>query len=138
MAVNLSDCQCLKVRRWGQLDMNIGQAILEIRKERDLKQETVGLEADTDSGYMSRIESGDRTPSLAMLEKIALAMGVSVTQIVAKAEGISFTDAQKDERGEVLSEEAAQLLQQFRSLSAENQRLTVELVKTIRRNQEAR
>ena len=53
--------------------MDIGRAILEIRKEKELKQEAVALAADTDTGYLSRIEQGRRMPSLAMLERFAAA-----------------------------------------------------------------
>lgn len=116
--------------------MDIGQAILEIRKEKGLKQEAVALIVNTDSGYLSRIESGSRKPSLPMLGKIATAMGVSVTLIVAKAEGISLADRQVlEQNGNTLSEEASQLRQQFCTLNPNNQRLAVELLKALSRMQ---
>jgi transcriptional regulator with XRE-family HTH domain len=116
--------------------MDIGQAILEIRKEKGLKQEAVALIVNTDSGYLSRIESGSRKPSLPMLEKIATAMGVTVTLIVAKAEGISLADRQMLEQNwNDISEEAIQLRQQFRTLTPENQRALLEITKVLNRLQ---
>lgn len=106
--------------------MDIGRAILEIRKERNLKQEGVALEAGTNTGHLSRIEQGVRYPSLAMLERLALALGVSVTEVVSRAEGIS---ARTDET--IYVEEVSRLVA---GLDRERQRLAVDLVKALGRN----
>lgn len=110
--------------------MEIGRAILEIRKERGLKQEGVALEAGTNTGHLSRIEQGVRRPSLEMLEKIALAMGVSVTDVVSRAEGIS---ARTDET--VYLDEVSRLMT---GLAADKQKLAVDLVKALGRNETTR
>jgi transcriptional regulator with XRE-family HTH domain len=118
--------------------MDIGRAILEIRKEKGLKQEAVALDAGTDSGHLSRIETGGRKPSLPMLEKIAAAMGVRVTQIVATAEGKSVLDTAGQSISLCdadLSEDSIQLRYQFRELTTENQKIAVELLKALVRTQ---
>ena len=57
--------------------IKIRRAILEIRKEKGLKA------AETSTGYLSQIEQGVRYPSLDMLERLAMALGVSVTDLVS-------------------------------------------------------
>ncbi len=111
--------------------MDIGRAIYALRKEKGLKLEEVALDAGTDAGYLSRIETGSRNPSLPMLEKIAAAMGVRASLIVVMAEGEGIPDVGEAD----LSEEAIQLRQQFRTLSADNQRALLEIAKVLNRLQ---
>lgn len=121
--------------------MDIGRAIYALRKEKGLKLEDVALDAGTDSGHLSRIETGNRNPSLAMLEKIAAAMGVPVSLIVTTAEGEDVSDGvgQKTKSNEnSLSNESIQLRQHFRTLTLENQRLAVELLKALSRMQDTK
>lgn len=121
--------------------MKIGRAIYGIRKEKGLKLEAVALDAGTDAGYLSRIETGSRKPSLPMLEKIAAAMGVRVSLIVATAEGETVSDATglAVGLGETdLSETSIQLRQHFRTLSADNQRALLEIAKVLNRLQRDR
>jgi transcriptional regulator with XRE-family HTH domain len=118
--------------------MNIGRAIYGLRKEKGLKLESVANDAGTDAGYLSRIETGSRKPSLPMLEKIAAAMGVRVSLIVATAEGeVPYnTTGQLPNAGEAdLSETSIQLRQHFRTLSADNQRALLEIAKVLNRLQ---
>jgi len=118
--------------------MDIGRAIYALRKEKGLKLEEVALDAGTDSGHLSRIETGSRKPSLPMLEKIAAAMGVRASLIVAMAEGEGVPNA----AGQILnvgdadlSEESIQLRQHFRTLTVDNQRALLEIAKVLNRLQ---
>ena len=118
--------------------MKIGRAIYAVRKEKRLKLEDVAFDAGTDSGYLSRIETGRRSPSLAMLEKIASAMGVPVSLIVAMAEGENIPNAAGQTSNVVdadLSEESIQLRQHFRTLTADNQSALLEIAKVLNRLQ---
>ena len=118
--------------------MNIGRAIYALRKEKGLKLEDVALDAGTDSGHLSRIETGNRLPSLPMLERIAAAMQVPVANIMALAEGKhnAPTDGQLIKSGKHdLSEEAIQLRQHFRTLTPDNQRALLEIAKLLNRLQ---
>lgn len=114
--------------------MDIGRAIYALRKEKGLKLEEVALDAGTDAGYLSRIETGSRLPSLTMLEKIAAAIGVRTSLIVAMAEGEGIPNAagQMPNLGESnLSEESIQLRQHFRILSPVNQSALLEIAKVL-------
>ena len=118
--------------------MDIGRAIYALRKEKGLKLEEVALDAGTDSGHLSRVETGSRNPSLLMLEKIAVAMGVRASLIVAMAEGDGIPNA----AGQIpnvsetdLSEESIQLRQHFRTLTTDNQRTLLEIAKVLSRLQ---
>jgi len=117
--------------------MDIGRAILEIRKEKGLKQEAVALDAGTDTGYLSRIEQGRRSPSLAMLGRFATALSTTVAAIVVRAEGLDTALDNESDAGELVdSTEIAQQCRRYvQSLSAENQRLTLEFVKLLNRMQ---
>ena len=118
--------------------MDIGRAIYALRKEKGLKLEEVALDAGTDSGHLSRIETGSRKPSLPMLEKIAAAMGVRASLIVAMAEGEGIPNAagQMHNVGDAdLSEESIQLRQHFRTLTPENQLALLEIAKVLSRLQ---
>lgn len=118
--------------------MDIGRAIYALRKEKGLKLEEVALDAGTDAGYLSRIETGSRKPSLPMLEKIAAAMGARASLIVAMAEGEGIPNAagQMPNAGDAdLSEEAIQLRQHFRTLTPEHQRALLEIAKVLNRLQ---
>lgn len=118
--------------------MDIGRAIYALRKEKGLKLEAVALDAGTDSGHLSRIETGSRKPSLAMLEKIAAAMDVRVSMIVKLAEGEDAPSAtgQKHNADETdLSEESIQVRRRFRTLTPDNQRALLEIAIVLNRLQ---
>jgi len=73
-----------------------------------------------------------------MLEKIAAAMGVRASLIVAMAEGEGVPNAagQIPNVGDAdLSEESIQLRQHFRTLTADNQRALLEIAKLLNRLQ---
>jgi len=59
----------------------IGDNIARIRREKNLTQVDVCSEIDMDKPYLSSIENGRQNPTLLTLEKIANAIGVSVSEI---------------------------------------------------------
>lgn len=120
--------------------MHIGQIIYALRKEKGLTQEALALEADTATSNLSRIEKGQRRPSGALLERLAAALGTSVTAIYGRSEGVSLSQARSSKAG--VSEEdadysrdAVQLRQNFRDLSPANKHLTLEFVRMLGRLQ---
>ncbi|MDD2933278.1 MAG: helix-turn-helix transcriptional regulator [Methylotenera sp.] len=119
--------------------MKLGQVICALRRERQMTQEVVALAAGTDAGYLSRIERGERQPSLLLLESIASALGVKTSAIYAAAEGLEHPPALDDSSqvnfGTDFSEDAIQLRSVFRELSKENQHLAVELLQALSKNQ---
>lgn len=64
----------------------LGEAIREIRKARGFSQEQLGLEAGLDRTYVGGVERGERNLSYSSLMRIAEALGVTVSVIVARAE----------------------------------------------------
>jgi transcriptional regulator with XRE-family HTH domain len=104
-----------------------------------MTQEEVALAAGTDAGYLSRIERGERQPSIPLLESIAVALSVKTSAIYAAAEGFenppALDDSSQINFGTDFSEEAIQLRSVFRELSKENRRLAVDLLNALCRNQ---
>lgn len=120
--------------------MHIGQIIYALRKEKGLTQEALALEAETATSNLSRIEKGQRRPSGALLERLAAALGSSVTAIYARTEGVGLSNSRsKDvvtgEEDADYSRDAVQLRQGFRDLNPSNKRLTLEFVRMLARLQ---
>ena len=119
--------------------MHIGQVIYALRQERQLTQEKLALEVETATSNLSRIEQGKSSPSLALLERLAQALGTSVTALYAQAEGVPITSGTtlqpSEERESDYSREALQLRQGFRGLSSKNQRLVLEFIRMLERLQ---
>lgn len=119
--------------------MHIGQIIYALRRDRGLTQEALALEADTATSNLSRIEKGQRRPSGALLERLAQALGTSVTAIYAQAEGVTLNEPAWQRTAGVeesdFSRDALQLRRDFRALSQSNQRLALEFVRMLVRLQ---
>lgn len=65
---------------------NIGNEIISLRKSKGMSQEKLALNANIDRRYMSDIENGRRNISVEMLSKIAKALGMQASEILAEAE----------------------------------------------------
>jgi transcriptional regulator with XRE-family HTH domain len=66
--------------------MHIGQVIREIREAREATLEDIALAADTNASNLSRIERGKQGFSSDTLERIASALGVTVSELHFRAE----------------------------------------------------
>jgi transcriptional regulator with XRE-family HTH domain len=51
--------------------MNYGKAIKTIRAAKGISQKQLSTALELDTSYLSRIEKGERTPSIPLLEKIS-------------------------------------------------------------------
>lgn len=60
-----------------------GQTVKKIRLENNLSQEELGERADLDRTYVSGIERGKRNVSLVNIARLAKALGVSISALVA-------------------------------------------------------
>jgi phage repressor protein C with HTH and peptisase S24 domain len=66
--------------------MSLGEVIRRLRKDRELNQVDLAERIGTDSGNVSRYETDKQRPSADMLDKIADALGTSVSEIYRLAE----------------------------------------------------
>jgi transcriptional regulator with XRE-family HTH domain len=64
----------------------VGKIIQKIRESKDLSQEVVSGLANLARSHLSMIETGDRKPTLETLFKIAEALSVKPSEIVAAIE----------------------------------------------------
>lgn len=61
----------------------LGNVLKAAREARGLTREQLARKADTTTAYVSMLESGKRkNPSLAILKRLARALGVPVTELV--------------------------------------------------------
>lgn len=104
-----------------------------------MTQEDVALAAGTDAGYLSRIERGNRVPSLELLVSVASALGTTVSSLCAVAEGLEQPPPMPQEFQANFctdfSDDAIQMRQIFRELTKDNQRVAVELLRALKRTQ---
>ncbi len=66
----------------------LGQAIRELRKERELSQLGLAVEANVDPGRVSRIEAGKVNPTWGTVQRLARALGVRVSELAKRVERI--------------------------------------------------
>ena len=65
-----------------------GLAVSALRKEKGYSQERFALEANIARKYMSDIENGKRNVSLDVMKRIADKLGVTLSVLFLKAEGM--------------------------------------------------
>ena len=58
---------------------SLGKRLRELRNERGISQEKFSFECELDRTYIASIEQGHRNVSIANIEKIAKAFGMSVS-----------------------------------------------------------
>jgi len=63
------------------IQSRVSRNIQRIRREKDLSQEEVAHRADIHQTYLSVVETGKRNPSILVVERIAKALGVDVSEI---------------------------------------------------------
>jgi transcriptional regulator with XRE-family HTH domain len=62
----------------------VGKNVRTIRQERGITQEKLAFEAEIDLTYVGGIERGKRNPSLLVLARIASALSVHLTKLLAE------------------------------------------------------
>ncbi|MDQ3542039.1 MAG: helix-turn-helix domain-containing protein [Chloroflexota bacterium] len=73
---------------WAEL----GIVIRERRKAEGLTQERLAERADSHWTYISEIENGHRNPSINLLRRLANGLSVSLSELIAEAEGALNSD----------------------------------------------
>jgi transcriptional regulator with XRE-family HTH domain len=66
--------------------VGLGNAIRDLRDEHHLSQERLGLESGVHRNYIGGIERAERRPALTTVAKLAITLGVSVSELIARAE----------------------------------------------------
>jgi transcriptional regulator with XRE-family HTH domain len=64
----------------------VGQVIRELREGAQISQEALGDRAGIHRTYVSQLERGVKSPTLAILQRIADALGTKASEIVRKTE----------------------------------------------------
>lgn len=62
----------------------LGKNVRRLRKQKKLTQEQLAFEAEIDLTYVGGIERGKRNPSLLVMVRIAKALGVHPTKLLAE------------------------------------------------------
>lgn len=76
--------QSIKTDKDGRL-VKLGVAIRAARKDCDLSQEALADAAGIDRSHMGKIERGERNVSVLNVARVADALGVSITSLMASA-----------------------------------------------------
>ncbi len=64
------------------ISKRLGENIKKIRTRTGMPQGDIGRALDMDRGYMSAIENGKKNITIAQLERLAQALGVSVDKLL--------------------------------------------------------
>lgn len=67
----------------GDILKRFGLRVRELRKERGLSQEGFAAECGLDRTYMGGIERGERNVAMRNVERIAKALGLSISKLTA-------------------------------------------------------
>jgi len=62
------------------IKLKIGQRIRELRKTLEISQEALAYKAEVDRTYITDVENGRRNVSVEILEKIIVALGVTISE----------------------------------------------------------
>lgn len=68
------------------LSLAFGQAVRIVRSKLGVSQEGLAYKAEIQRSYMGEIERGEKNPSLAIILRIAMALDISTTVLLAEME----------------------------------------------------
>jgi len=71
-------------RRNAKALRRLGERVRQLRRQRELSQESVAFDAGIHTNHLSAIERGEANPSFLVLVSIAKVLGVSVADLVAE------------------------------------------------------
>lgn len=70
----------------GEFELPFGAALRRVRLASKMTQEQLGLEAGVQRNFISLIELGQNQPTIGTITKLARALGMSASELVAEAE----------------------------------------------------
>ena len=65
-----------------EISKKLGENLKRIRTKKKLSQGAIARILEVDKGYISNIENGKKNPTLATIERLANAIGVSVDELL--------------------------------------------------------
>lgn len=66
----------------------MGAAVRKCREDQGIAQDAFALRAGVDRSYFGRLERGQRQPTVGLLLRIAAALGVAGSELLAQAEEV--------------------------------------------------
>ena len=116
--------------------MRIGLVIKGLRMEQGFKLEALANDLELAPSTLSRIESGRRNPSLEVLEALADALGVKVSDIFHEAErATAMASSMAREVPSDYDSSGLQLRRLFRVLNSSNQAFALDLLRSLAKSQ---
>ena len=118
--------------------MKIGQVIREIREAHKATLEEIAFAADTNASNLSRIERGTQGYSPETLERIATALGVTVSDLHLRMETASNTDEKATRSvgtSPRLSHDPSMTSSKYSALTQDHQELVDEFMTMLLRRQ---
>jgi transcriptional regulator with XRE-family HTH domain len=70
----------------GDYELPFGAALRRLRLDAGMTQEQLGLEAGVQRNFISLIETGQNQPTIGTISKLARALGMKASELVAAAE----------------------------------------------------
>lgn len=99
---------------------NTGNRVRELRTEHGLSQEQLALLAEITPSYLGQVERNKKNPTIHIIEKLCLSMGVSLADFFS-------TSPAKPE----IDPLSLQILSQFINLSNEEKKIMLTVIKDI-------
>ena len=70
----------------------LGKRIIYLRKQRKMSQLQLALDSEINKNYISDLERGKRNPSLMILNKIAIALKIDMSELLKGIQDFSYED----------------------------------------------
>ena len=70
----------------------LGKRIIYLRKKRKMSQLQLSIESEINKNYISDLERGKRNPSLMILNKIAIALKIDMSELLKGIQDFSYED----------------------------------------------
>lgn len=71
-------------------ELPFGVALRRVRRAAGLSQEQLGLEAGVQRNFISLVETGQNQPTINTISRLARALGMKASELVAEAERQTF------------------------------------------------
>lgn len=69
------------------IELNLGLAVRQLREEQQLSLRALGERTGFSASFLSQVENGQASPSIASMERIATALGVTLVEFFRRAGG---------------------------------------------------